>query len=151
MRKGRPSAWRRAEREKRSTRSCQPPASLRFRTVPSVCAASMGRRGRDWQYDGRLMDVRNQAGAHHVVVRPRPDHVLRERRPVAGDPGATLYCSLVDTPVMVVLSLVPTAVNATMAATEISEAMRPYSMAVAPLLSFISFLNRDSIGNSPRK
>src|SRR5271169_4113833 len=56
---------------------------------------------------------------------------------------------LLPTSVKVLVSLVPTVVTAAIITTAISEAIRPYSMAVAPELSLANFFNRLCIKVTP--
>src|SRR5262245_39448890 len=81
----------------------------------------------------------------------------RSGRPVARPPAPRYWVSLRDqfielaTLLSTLLTLPPTVPMAVMAATEISEAISTYSMAVAPSWFFINLRKMDSIENLLKK
>jgi len=95
-----------------------PPAS-----VHSVCLVGAGRRG---------------LSPHSSVTRNAKERGRQLRRPrsLRQTESRANYCSALATLLNVPFTAVPVACTATMIATAIPAAIRPYSIAVAPELSF---------------
>jgi len=121
-----------------------------FRPNPAAKTRSPPVAGRAWRARYRWPELASWAGYPTPSLKGRSGHILEESwyqrglRPLVFSPQ-----SLDETFEKVFCSPVPTAVIATIAATAMSEAIRPYSMAVAPESSFTNLRKTFFIRLSP--